>query len=152
MKTSELHTELVKKLAAQVPDGDFTSHCAFQPIPKLFAEQSVAAGGNVLGLERNVHDGLLVQASVSVRTPELAEWAQPQVRGVLEGVRKFAEGIDGGVLPWLHLNYSHPSQDVLASYGPENVQRIREAAAKYDPDRVFQRLCPGGFKISAVKS
>ncbi|KAK8047712.1 hypothetical protein PG996_015776 [Apiospora saccharicola] len=41
------------------------------------------------------------------------------------------------------------SQDVLGSYGPENVDKMRQVAAKYDPDRVFQKLCPGGWKIPA---
>jgi hypothetical protein len=39
---------------------------------------------------------------------------------------------------------------VLNSYGVENLKKIKAAAAKYDPDQVFQKLCPGGFKISTV--
>lgn len=48
---------------------------------------------------------------------------------------------------WLYLNYAWGTQDVLASYGPENVAKMRAASAKYDPDGVFQRLVPGGFKL-----
>jgi hypothetical protein len=149
-KASKLHDELVKTLMAHIPDGDFTSHVAMQPIPRSFAECSMAAGGNVMGLERHLHDGLLLQASVSVRTPDLATWVVPHVRAVVEGVRGFAENIDGGVLPWLHLNYAHGSQDVLQSYGAENVAKLKAVSARYDPDGVFQKLCPGGFKMSAV--
>ena len=33
------------------------------------------------------------------------------------------------------------------SYGPESVARLRAASRKYDPQGVFQTLCPGGFKL-----
>lgn len=48
-------------------------------------------------------------------------------------------------------NESHTLQDPLGSYGAENVAKIRAAAAKYDPEHVFQSRVPGGFKISKVK-
>lgn len=41
-------------------------------------------------------------------------------------------------------------KDPLASYGAENVAKIRAAAAKYDPRQIFQTRVPGGFKISSV--
>lgn len=37
-----------------------------------------------------------------------------------------------------------PLQTVLESYGPDNLGKIREAATKYDPGRVFQVLQNGG--------
>lgn len=112
---------------------------------------AVNTHGNVLGLEQNAYDGIVIQISASVRTPELEELVRPKVRGLLEGVRAFASTIEGGVLPWIYMNYAHSSQDVLQSYGPDNVRRIRDAASRYDPEGVFQYLCPGGFKISSIK-
>lgn len=44
-----------------------------------------------------------------------------------------------------------PPEDPLGSYGVENVAKIRAAARKYDPNQVFQKRFPGGFKISKVK-
>ncbi|KKY34754.1 putative fad binding domain containing protein [Diaporthe ampelina] len=151
-KAAELHNQLAKELQEKIPDGDFTSHVAFQPIPRLFVERSLAVNpsGNVLGLEQNKHDAILIQASASVRTPELEEWVRPKVRAVVEGVRAFAATIDGGAIPWIYLNYAHSSQDVLQSYGPENLRLIRETAHRYDSEGVFQHLCPGGFKLPLV--
>lgn len=110
-------------------------------------ERSLAVNpsGNVHGLEQNKHDAILIQASASVRTPELEEWVRPKVRAVVEGTRAFAATIDGGVVPWIYLNYAHPT--VLQSYGPDNVRLIRETASRYDPEGIFQHLCPGGFKL-----
>ncbi|KAI1097908.1 hypothetical protein F4804DRAFT_326191 [Jackrogersella minutella] len=150
-KANELHTQLASQVQEKVPDGDFTTHCSFQPIPRVVAQHSIAAGGNVLGLETYPHDIILIQANVSVRTQELADWARPRVRALIDGVRAFAETIESGVCPWLYINYASPDQEVLQGYGTENVRRMREVAIKYDPNGVFQRLCPGGFKITGVK-
>lgn len=150
-KTNELHNQLASEVQGKVSDGDFRTHCSFQPIPKAVVEQSAAMGGNILGLDRYPHDAVMIQVNVSVRTRELADWARPRVRVVVDGVRLFAETIDEGLSPWLYMNYASPDQDVLQSYGPENVRKMKEAAVKYDPKGVFQRLCPGGFKITAIK-
>jgi hypothetical protein len=45
------------------------------------------------------------------------------------------------------MNFARGSQNVLASYGAENVRRMQEAVTKYDPEGVFQRLQNGGFLL-----
>lgn len=149
-KASELHDKLVEELKAYIPDGDFVTQCLFQPLPKIFAERSVAAGGNVMGIERHQHNGILFLAVAMVRTPEQEKFAYPKVKAWIEAVEEFAATLDGK-LQWKHLNYADKSQNALWHYGEENVKKIRDAAAKYDPAGVFQKLCPGGFKISDVK-
>ena len=149
IKATELHKELVEKLSGRISDGDFKTQCIFQPLPQSFAQRSLDAGGNVLGIENHGCNGILWGSHVMVRTPELEAWAYPHVRGFYEGVRDFAESV-GGLLQWVTANYANPSQEVLRSYGADNVRKIREAAAKYDPDDVFQSLCPGGFKVSKL--
>ncbi|KAI2466600.1 hypothetical protein F4781DRAFT_445004 [Annulohypoxylon bovei var. microspora] len=93
----------------------------------------------------------MIQANVSVRTQELADWTQPRVRELINDVRAFAEIIENGVCPSLYINYVGQNQQVLPGYGNENARRMREAATKYDLNGAFQRLCPGGFKITAIK-
>lgn len=68
---------------------------------------------------------------------------------VISRIREYAEsvGLDN---PYLYLDYAYGNQDPLASYGAENVAKMKAAAAKYDPTGVFQHLVPGGFKISKV--
>ena len=39
-------------------------------------------------------------------------------------------------------------QDPFAGFPAENVQRMKEIQAKYDPDKIFRRLNWGGFKLS----
>ena len=49
--------------------------------------------------------------------------------------------------PFLYMNYAGRFQDVITSYGAENVEFLKRVAAAYDPDQVFQRLLPGPFKL-----
>ncbi|KAI0388467.1 FAD-binding domain-containing protein [Xylariaceae sp. FL0594] len=151
MKAAELHDILVEDLQAHIEGGDFKTQCVFQPLPLSFVQRSAEAGGNILGLEQHDSDGIVWGFHVMVRTRELVAWAFPRLRRVYEGVRDFALSVDG-LLSWVTANYAHPTQEVFQSYGKENVKRMREAAAKYDPEGVFQHLCPGGFKISSVPS
>lgn len=47
----------------------------------------------------------------------------------------------------IYLNYATKDQDSISSYGAVNVQKLKVAAKKYDPEQVFQKLVPGGFKL-----
>ena len=55
-----------------------------------------------------------------------------------------------GHSPYLYMNYANPEQDVIGSYGSENVEFLRRTALKYDPEGFFQTRVPGGFKVSRV--
>ena len=45
------------------------------------------------------------------------------------------------------MNYSDHNQQVLASYGAKNVERLQAVQRQYDPSLVFQRLVTGGQKL-----
>jgi hypothetical protein len=147
-KAAELHDQVVEKLKALVPDGNFLTECLFQPLPKQFGKRSAERGGNIMGVSNQPEDGVLWVAIIVVPTAEQEKVAYPMLRNWGEEVRGFAASIENGLLPWVYMNYADTSQQPLATYGAENVQKIRKAAAKYDPGEVFQKLCPGGFKIS----
>ncbi|XDG05839.1 hypothetical protein ABKA04_005454 [Annulohypoxylon sp. FPYF3050] len=147
-KAAEVHEALVKELKAYVSDGNFITQCIFQPVPTIVGRHSVAAGGNVMGVERNTSNAILFQYAAMMETAEQAAWVYPKLQAGIRIVKEFAAGIEGGLMDWLYMNYADRSQDVLGSYGIENVERIKHAAAKYDPDQVFQELCPGGWKIA----
>ncbi|KAF4616259.1 hypothetical protein G7Y89_g15147 [Cudoniella acicularis] len=48
---------------------------------------------------------------------------------------------------YIFANDASYSQAVLQSYGSENVAKMKDVQARYDPQMVFQRLVPGGFKL-----
>lgn len=149
-KAADLHDGLVSDLKSFIPDGDFVTQCLFQPFPSLFGQRSAAAGGNMLGIDRQPENGLLWLAVAQVRTAEQERFAYSKIKEWVRAVKKFAASIDGN-LEWTYLNYADKSQDPLGSYGVENVRVMQEVAQKYDPQGVFQTLCPGGFKVSNVR-
>ncbi|KAI1261740.1 FAD-binding domain-containing protein [Xylariaceae sp. FL1019] len=147
IKASELHDHLVSKLQDFVPDGDFMSQCIFQPLPLIFAQHSRRAGGNVLGLEDNESDGFLYQATIMMKTRAQHEFAYALLKDCVQQLKEFAASIEGSLFRWLHMNYADKSQDVIASYGEKNVKKMWDVSSRYDPDGVFQKLCPGGWKL-----
>ncbi|KAL5335968.1 hypothetical protein BJX70DRAFT_401024 [Aspergillus crustosus] len=56
--------------------------------------------------------------------------------------------LSGNYIEYIYLNYADRTQNPLAGYGADNLDFLRSVAAKYDPQGVFQRLVPGGFKVS----
>ena len=46
-----------------------------------------------------------------------------------------------------YINYADPRQDPIGSYGTENVEYLRQVSKKYDPNGVWQKQVPGGFKL-----
>ena len=48
---------------------------------------------------------------------------------------------------YIYLNYAIEPQDPIAGYGNENREFLRKTSRKYDPQQVFQKLVPGGFKL-----
>lgn len=53
--------------------------------------------------------------------------------------------------PFLYMNYAGKFQDVIGSYGAENVDFLKSIAATYDPEQALQRLQPGPFKLYRKK-
>ncbi|KAL9082583.1 MAG: hypothetical protein Q9159_006304 [Coniocarpon cinnabarinum] len=50
--------------------------------------------------------------------------------------------------PFRYLNDAHMGQEVFSLYGNgSSLAKLRQIRSLYDPDAVFQRLSPGGFKV-----
>ncbi|KAE8317971.1 hypothetical protein BDV41DRAFT_561147 [Aspergillus transmontanensis] len=112
-----------------------------QPISSIGIKQSRKVGGNPLGLEEVSQQWFLA----------MADWNNPadgdRVRRAMHEIVDAAEATakaNGTYLPYQYCNYASPDQDPLASYGAENVEKLREIASKYDSDGVFQTLQSGG--------
>jgi hypothetical protein len=51
--------------------------------------------------------------------------------------------------PYIYMNYALKGDDVFSGYGAENKKKLLDIKRKYDPENVFGRLVPGGFKLKA---
>jgi hypothetical protein len=72
--------------------------------------------------------------------------AQKAVNTMAETVQSLAKE-RGLLLDLLCMSFATGSQKPLRSYGADNLKRIQDTAAKYDPEGVFQKLQYGGFLL-----
>ncbi|MBE3042163.1 FAD-binding oxidoreductase [Candidatus Bathyarchaeota archaeon] len=130
-------------------DPDFFNYITFQAMPTLLFEHSVENGGNVIGMDREEDDAILFQLQHMVRSAEDEEKARVQIVAMREELKAsfILQGID---VEWEYLGYADGTQDPLSTYGAENIKFLKDVAAKYDPEEVFQKRVPGGFKVSDV--
>ncbi|KAI1804338.1 hypothetical protein F4811DRAFT_561903 [Daldinia bambusicola] len=149
-RTIELHEDLVERLNNLVGSKNFTTMVFFQPIPSYFATIGQQQGGNMLGLESLGGNAIMFTAGVAITSSDkdLAV-AKAELAAFTAQVKEASKSLNGD-LDFIYLNYAEANQDPLATYGAKNIQHMRDVAAKYDPDQVFQKRIPGGFKISRV--
>ncbi|ROV94342.1 hypothetical protein VMCG_08650 [Cytospora schulzeri] len=123
-----------------------TASFTLQPYPVSLIEQSEAAGGNSLGLKSS--DGPLVSLLL------LSYWKNKSdddavVSFMKDSVEKMERDAAsrGQLVPFVYMNYAWTHQDPISSYGAENKKKLQQASKKYDPEGLFQKACPGGFKL-----
>ncbi|KAJ3537158.1 hypothetical protein NM208_g6434 [Fusarium decemcellulare] len=148
-KAIDLHEIAVQNVKAKSPSGDFSTMCLFQPLPTLYSKRSLERGGNVMGLEQITEDAIIFMAGMHVSEAEMKDYGDTQAKEWLAGVEEFARD-KGTFVDWMFLNYANKDQKPIATFGDENIAAIKAAAAKYDPTGVFQKQCPGGYKISQL--
>lgn len=148
-KAAMMHDDLVDELRGLIPPGNFTTQCLFQPMPTLFAKHSVERGGNMLGLDKVKEDTLLWLITGSTETPEQAAIMRARLTAFSATLKAFGKARNMNI-DWQYLNYADETQDPLGSYGKQNVDFLREVAAKYDPSGMFQKKVVSGWKISKL--
>ncbi|KAH7102172.1 hypothetical protein BKA62DRAFT_829528 [Auriculariales sp. MPI-PUGE-AT-0066] len=121
--------------ATSIPDLVLWSF-TFEPLPTVWTARSNAAetGGNALGVTE-------AQGNAFIQTGDRL------VAEANEVARQM-----GLLLPFQYLNYANPSQRPVASYNATNVAALHAVSRRYDPQRLFQRRVPGGFKLPPPRS
>ncbi|KAH3940607.1 hypothetical protein HBH70_025790 [Parastagonospora nodorum] len=113
-------------------------------VPALRAMQK--KGGNALGLSPD--DGPLFHVLFFVSWTDVKDdkvvmkAAQDFLKKAVEMAKEL--GVDSR---YIYMPYSSPYQKVIEGYGLENVKRLNMVSRKYDPQRVFEKLQPGYFKL-----
>ncbi|KAI1412613.1 FAD-binding domain-containing protein [Hypoxylon sp. FL1857] len=150
-RTVDAFKVLLEEMKKVIPDNNFTVNMVLQPLIASWAEHSEARGGNMLGLNRISEDCVVLVVGLEVETLELLKKvSESSLKRMFDEVESYAKSLDKNV-DFLYLNYCDGSQDPLRNYGEENIKRMKEASAKYDPTKVFQERVPGGFKVFKVK-
>ncbi|WYZ41154.1 hypothetical protein EsH8_V_000049 [Colletotrichum jinshuiense] len=113
-------------------------------VPML--EKMTANGGNPLGLAAEDGPFYIMQLCAMWDNKEDDDAVYQFMSGVLDKIKAEARarGVDND---YVYMNYASQFQNVVGSYGAENVARLKSISAKYDPQQVFQKLQPGYFKL-----
>ncbi|KAF9889617.1 hypothetical protein FE257_007125 [Aspergillus nanangensis] len=117
----------------------------FQPMASSAIKAGELRGGNPMGLKAENHQWLLVLADY--KKIEHEERVRESVRKIVDAAETTAKA-NGTYLPFKYSNYASRDQDPLASYGAENLQKLKDLAVKYDPQGIFQTLQSGGWLVS----
>lgn len=64
----------------------------------------------------------------------------------LKSIQEYTNSLGKGH-PLEFVNYAAPFQNPMASYGEKNQQFMKAVSRKYDPDGIFQKIVPGGYKL-----
>ncbi|KAK7952544.1 6-hydroxy-D-nicotine oxidase [Apiospora aurea] len=141
-----------------------------QPVIPNVAKQGVARGGNPMGIPTENHicefpylshwlclSTTLTKLGVPKGWTTLVDWADPKddekVRSVsIETTEQWKKlGQERGLhIPFLYMNDASRDQNPLATYGAENIARLKEISLKYDPTQLFQKRQNGGFLLSKI--
>lgn len=111
--------------------------------PALYARHATS---NPLGLQNRTQSLIIVLLTVSYTDETDDGTVQETGNAMMAAIEDDAREL-GLLDPYLYLNYAGAGQDPIASYGEENVQRLRSIAQAVDPDGIFRTQVPGGFKI-----
>ncbi|KAI1261739.1 hypothetical protein F5Y18DRAFT_400325 [Xylariaceae sp. FL1019] len=131
------------------PDGLVFS-MTLQPYPVSLLTKGLSAGGNVTGL--TPADGPLVSVLI------LLNWKNKEDdEKILGAAEEMIKAVDedatkrGTSVAYKYLNYAFTFQDPIGSYGAENLGFLRDVSKAVDPQGVFQKGVPGGFKLWAPR-
>ncbi|KAF8642828.1 hypothetical protein AX16_009393 [Volvariella volvacea WC 439] len=125
-------------------EGFYALHCKM-PITPFMVEKGVENGGNVLGLEGLDRPISILYFGVTSKSVADSDAIFAAHEEFIENLRSIAasRGLLHRYIMW---NYSGFNQQVIASYGDDNVAFLKDVSQRYDPTGAFQRLV-GGQKI-----
>ncbi|KAK1141144.1 hypothetical protein N8T08_009311 [Aspergillus melleus] len=134
------------KLLDQVPMANIsTIQLDWQPIGADWMSASASRGGNALGLDPSkiyLCYAEVVEWIGSAYDDIVAEWVQETTHAINNATMKA-----GLYDPFNYMGDSAGFQKIFEGYGEENHAKLQDIATRYDPEGVFQRLMPGGFKV-----
>ncbi|KAI4604068.1 hypothetical protein KJ359_000195 [Pestalotiopsis sp. 9143b] len=142
LSAADIYSKAIEPLKAV--DG-ITLCLTLQAYPKSLLNKTAELGGNVLGLPS---DEPLVTVLLLTywKNKENDKKIMATLQEALTDIEKEADS-RGQRVPYVYLNYTSQFQDPFTSYGEENRKFLQETSRKYDPEGLFQKNVPGGFKL-----
>jgi len=116
------------------------------PLTKDLLENSNLSGGNAMNIDPNDGPLMIVFLYNNWASEDDDERVHDFIRRTLTRFREAAS--EKALLHrYIFTNYAYQTEDVLAGYGEESSRKMKEVSEKYDPEGIFQKAVPGGFKL-----
>lgn len=133
---------------ATIKDAEgFIFSFGFHPLTKALLTNSAKAGGNAMNI--SPADGPLFVILINPCWTKAQDDSRiiTAVETLVAGFRQLAT--EKGLLHrYIFTNYAYHKDDVVAGYGQESVTKMKAVSKKYDPEGMFQKGVPGGFKLT----
>jgi hypothetical protein len=117
------------------------------PVPISFFEASKANGGDPQSVDTSSGTQIFVEESItcigSLSDADVDKFyadTNAKITSLLEAKNK-------KILKFLYMNDANALQPVFDGYPASSIERLKNIRAKYDPDRVYTNLMPGGWKV-----
>ncbi|MCJ1454568.1 hypothetical protein MMC28_004921 [Mycoblastus sanguinarius] len=144
-KIFDITNETIYSTFLSIPGGVFLG-LGFEPLPTAITKFGSIKGGNSLGTTPGDGNGIVLLLSAFWTSTSANEFVEQTARTVMERANEAARQM-GMLHEFVYLDYANQAQDPIQSYGWENVEALKAVGRKYDPDGIFQRQVPGGFKL-----
>lgn len=137
--------EQAESLLANVTNGGAT--LALMPITEAFIVNN--RGGNEsadpMGIDASLAPYLWVEEAFQYTDEADTEY----IDSVITTIRAAIDAVlpEEMVAPYIYLNDADKDQPVFEGYAAENLERLKEIRAKYDPAGIYTTQMPGGFKV-----
>ncbi|KAE8408386.1 hypothetical protein BDV37DRAFT_295913 [Aspergillus pseudonomiae] len=117
---------------------------SLEPLPQAIYARN--ASKNALGLD-DVSGSLVVTLlSATWDNESDDEKVEKAARELFDNIDNDARKL-GLYEPFVYLNYAAQWQDPISSYKSKNVELLKRVSEEVDPQRLFQTIVPGGFKL-----
>ncbi|KAH8722685.1 hypothetical protein GQ44DRAFT_621980 [Phaeosphaeriaceae sp. PMI808] len=144
---NDLHKIWLDTLEPLKSAEGFIFSLGYFPLTKALLENSKLAGSNAKDIDPADGPLFVVMINPTWNSADDDERIHKAVEDLLVKFKQVAN--EKGLLHrYLFTNYAYQKEDALAGYGPESVKRMKKVSEKYDPERIFQKAVPGGFKLA----
>ncbi|ROT37823.1 FAD-binding domain-containing protein [Sodiomyces alkalinus F11] len=139
-----------QKAVEALKDADgFIFTLGMHPLTRTLLENSAKAGGNAKAIPPSDGPLLIILINPIWNAQQDDSRIFAYIRNLVAEFRQLAS--EKGLLHrYIFTNYADAVDSAIAGYGEESVAKLREASKKYDPEGVFQKGVPGGFKLPSV--
>lgn len=153
--TNDTFYAALEDLYKNIPTEDIvTLQLDWQPISKTWIEAGIKsnpAGSPLLGgfPEYKTKTYLAYAQVVEWKNDHgnhdafVAKWIETTTKAINENLGRL-------YVPFNYMGDAAGFQNIYDGYGPANKEKLLQISRKYDQQRVFQKLMPGGFKLEKL--